>query len=133
MASASILRWPGAKTRAVSQILPHFPRNASEVASIFLGGGSVELALCAQGVKVWGYDACSYLINYWQVMLRNPERLANRMESLFLPKMQAMDRQFFYQLCMSSAEVGILGGRISGEFQPQMMVLGCFGLSPYAA
>ncbi len=35
--------------------------------------------------------------------------------------------------CMSSAEVGILGGRISGEFQPQMMVLGCFGLSPYAA
>jgi len=35
--------------------------------------------------------------------------------------------------CMSSAEVGILGGRISGEFQPQIMVLGCFGLSPYAA
>ncbi len=26
--------------------------------------------------------------------------------------------------CMSSAEVGILGGRISGEFQPQIMVLG---------
>ena len=35
--------------------------------------------------------------------------------------------------CMSSAEMGILGGRISGEFRPQMMVLGCFGLSPYAA
>ena len=39
----------------------------------------------------------------------------------------------FFIACMSSAEVGILGGRISGEFQPQMMVLGCFGLSPYAA
>jgi hypothetical protein len=35
--------------------------------------------------------------------------------------------------CMSSAEMGILGGRISGEFRPQMMVLGYFGLSPYAA
>ncbi len=29
-----------------------------------------------------------------------------------------------YGICMSSAEVGILGGRISGEFQPQIMVLG---------
>ncbi len=35
--------------------------------------------------------------------------------------------------CMSSDKMGILGGRISGEFRPQMMVLGCFGLSPYAA
>ncbi len=98
MASASILRWPGAKTRAVEQILEHFPRNVSEVASIFLGGGSVELALCALGIMVRGYDRCSYLINYWQVLLRSPERLANRMESLFLPKMQGMERQFFYRL-----------------------------------
>jgi hypothetical protein len=28
-----------------------------------------------------------------------------------------------YVCCMSSAEMGILGGRISGEFLPQMMVL----------
>ncbi len=98
MASASNLRWPGAKTRAVEQIIEHFPRNVSEVASPFLGGGSVELALCDQGIKVWGYDRCAYLINYWQVLLRNPERLANRMESLFLPKMQEMERRFFYRL-----------------------------------
>jgi hypothetical protein len=31
--------------------------------------------------------------------------------------------------CMSSARMGILDGRISGEFRPQMMVLGRFGLS----
>jgi len=98
MASASNLRWPGAKTRAVGQILEHFPRNVGEVASPFLGGGSVELALCDRGVKVWGYDRCSYLINYWQVLLRSPERLANRMESLFLPKMQEMEGRFFYRL-----------------------------------
>jgi len=98
MASASNLRWPGAKTRAVGQILEHFPRNVGEVASPFLGGGSVELALCDRGVKVWGYDRCSYLINYWQVLLRSPERLANRMQSLFLPKMQDMEGQFFYRL-----------------------------------
>jgi len=30
-------------------------------------------------------------------------------------------------VCMSSAEMGILGGRIGGEFRPQMMVLGRFG------
>jgi len=91
MASASNLRWPGAKTRAVEQILEHFPRNLGVVASPFLGGGSVELALCDRGVKVCGYDRCSYLINYWQVLLRSPERLANRMQSLFLPKMKEME------------------------------------------
>lgn len=56
------------------------------------------MALCEEGVKVWGYDTCSYLINYWQVLLRSPERLANRMESLFLPKMQEMEGRFFYRL-----------------------------------
>jgi hypothetical protein len=30
--------------------------------------------------------------------------------------------------CMSSAEMGILGGRICGEFPPQMMVVECFGI-----
>ncbi len=98
MASASNLRWPGAKTRAVEQILEHFPLDVREVASVFLGGGSVELALCDQGVRVWGYDRCSYLINYWQVLLRSPERLANRMQSLFLPKMNEMEGHFFYRL-----------------------------------
>jgi DNA adenine methylase len=46
----SNLRWPGGKTRAVDAILEYIPPNVSEVASIFLGGGSIELTLCALGV-----------------------------------------------------------------------------------
>ncbi len=49
------------------------------------------------------------------------------------PNYASSDWIFDQTNCMSSAEMGILGGRISGESRPQMMVLGCFGLSPYAA
>jgi DNA adenine methylase len=94
----SNLRWPGGKSRAVDPILEHFPANLTEVASIFLGGGSIELALCALGILVFGYDNCPYLINYWRMLLRSPERLANRMDTLFLPKMNDMGSLFFYRL-----------------------------------
>lgn len=94
----SNLRWPGGKSRAVDAILEHIPPNVAEVTSIFLGGGSIELALCALDVLVFGYDNCSHLINYWRMLLRSPERLANRMEALFLPKMNDMGSRFFYRL-----------------------------------
>ena len=94
----SNLRWPGGKSRAVDTVLEHIPPNIAEVTSIFLGGGSIELALCALGVLVFGYDSCSHLINYWQVLLRGPDRLANRMESLFLPKINEMRSRFFSRL-----------------------------------
>lgn len=94
----SNLRWPGGKTRAIGPILERFPADTTEVASIFLGGGSVELALCALGIIVLGYDSCNHLINYWQVLLRGPERLANRMESLFLPKITEMGSRFFSRI-----------------------------------
>jgi DNA adenine methylase len=98
MPQKSNLRWPGGKSRAISPILEHFPRNITEVASIFLGGGSIELALCELGISVSGCDNCSHLINYWRMLLRCPERIASRVESLFLPKMNEMRNRFFYRL-----------------------------------
>ena len=61
----SLLRYPGGKTRAVKHILPYFPAETRLVLSPFLGGASVELALCDKGIKVYGYDAFQHLITFW--------------------------------------------------------------------
>jgi DNA adenine methylase len=41
----SPLRYPGGKSRAVSQILPHIPLNIREYREPFVGGGSVFFAM----------------------------------------------------------------------------------------
>jgi DNA adenine methylase len=92
------LRWPGGKTKVAHRIAGHVPSSEPEVASIFLGGGSVELVLCGRGTTIWAYDNSPDLITYWEMLLRSPDRLANRMESLFLPKMHVMGSRFFYRL-----------------------------------
>lgn len=39
--------------------------------SPFLGGGAVELNLALRGIQVYGYDADTHLVNFWQQWLRN--------------------------------------------------------------
>ena len=41
----SPLRYPGGKSRALKQILPHVPLNISEFREPFVGGGSVFFAI----------------------------------------------------------------------------------------
>lgn len=41
----SPLRYPGGKSRAIKQILPHIPKNIKEYREPFIGGGSVFLAI----------------------------------------------------------------------------------------
>lgn len=51
----SPLRYPGGKSRALKQILPHVPLNISEFREPFVGGGSVFFAirnLFQDGIKV---------------------------------------------------------------------------------
>ncbi len=77
----SILRYPGGKTRAVKHITPLFPE-MSEMVSPFLGGGSIEIAMAEQGVRVHGYDIFEPLVNFWNRVLENPESTANLLEGL---------------------------------------------------
>jgi len=80
----SPLRYPGGKSRAVSKIvdkyiIPNIPES-KKVCSPFFGGGSIEIDLAKRGFRVYGYDAFLPLVDFWQVLLKNPNKLANATE-----------------------------------------------------
>jgi len=89
----SPLRFPGGKSRAVTQILQFFPRTPGSLASPFVGGGSVELAAAHMGWRVHAYDAFKPLVGFWQTVLTNSEGLADKVMDYYpLPK------ETFYRL-----------------------------------
>ena len=74
------LRYAGGKSLAVGHVIEHLPDGIDSIVSPFFGGGSVEIA-CARelGLPVRGYDVFNILTNYWQVQLRQPVALADRL------------------------------------------------------
>ena len=70
------LRYAGGKTLAVGLITELIPGNTKKVVSPFFGGGSVEIACGNElGITVIGYDIFDILINYWDIQLKQPEKL----------------------------------------------------------
>ena len=74
------LRYAGGKSLAVGHVIEAMPDHVTHMVSPFFGGGSVEVA-CARelGITVQGYDLFDILTNYWQVQLKSPKPLANRL------------------------------------------------------
>jgi DNA adenine methylase len=72
----SPLRYPGGKSRATKVITDLIPEDVTELISPFLGGGSVELACTARGIKVQGYDTFKPLVAFWKLLLTDPAKLA---------------------------------------------------------
>ncbi len=89
----SVLRYPGGKSRAVETILKYIPENTKEIVSPFFGGGSIELACASLGMKVYGYDVFSSLVEFWQELLENPNTLVANVQK-YLP----LTKEQFYQL-----------------------------------
>ncbi len=79
----SPLRYPGGKSRAITTILKQIPINTKEVCSPFIGGGSIELALISNNIRVYAYDNFQLLIEFWQCLLKDPNELANRITSYY--------------------------------------------------
>lgn len=79
----SPLRYPGGKSRGVKEIIKYFPPEVDRVCAPFLGGGSVELELVSRGVEVFGYDIFEPVVDFWQVLLKNPDKLANRVRKYY--------------------------------------------------
>ena len=61
--------------------------------SPFLGGGSVELACAARGIKVFGSDLFEPLVNFWNHLLADADILADVVEQ-YLP----LPKHRFYEL-----------------------------------
>lgn len=94
----SPLRYPGGKSRAVKYILDLIPQGIDTLASPFLGGGSIELAMASKrGTRVYGYDIFKPLVTFWQALLKNPSKLSNAVKEhhpLSRTKFYALQNRF---------------------------------------
>ena len=76
------MKYAGGKAFGVYQILEYFPKNLSKVVSPFIGGGSLEVAICKElQVPVIGYDIFELLVNYWQVQIKQPQELYEKLKT----------------------------------------------------
>jgi DNA adenine methylase len=90
----SPLRYPGGKSRAVNILKDYIPLGTKTLCSPFFGGGSLEI-YCAQiGIRVYGYDYFQPLVDFWQWLLKDPQKLAKAVEK-FRP---LKSREVFYDL-----------------------------------
>ena len=91
--SRSPLRYPGGKTRAVNTVMQFIPENTKSIVSPFLGGGSIELACAAKGMKVYSADAFTPLVHFWKQVIKNPVLLSERVR-----KYHPLSKATFYSL-----------------------------------
>ena len=88
----SPLRYPGGKNRAVKEIYSCIPASEKLLCSPFLGGASVELA-CSTRMQVRGYDAFDPLVDFWNVLMDDPDGLADAVSKYY-----PLSRAKFYNL-----------------------------------
>ena len=77
----SPIRYPGGKRWLFKTLSAYIPK-VNEMVSPFFGGGAIELNLSARGVKVYGYDICPYLTNFWQHYIPHQHTLQKDAEAL---------------------------------------------------
>ena len=73
----SPLRYPGGKSRAVKTLFKYIPVGTKTLCSPFFGGGSLEIYCAQKGIRVFGYDSFGSLLDFWQKLLENPQKLAD--------------------------------------------------------
>lgn len=93
MTLKSPLRYPGGKSRAIKIISKYVPKGTTELCSPFFGGGSFELFCVQNGVRVYGYDSFEPLVDFWQILLKNPIKLATSVK-----KYHPLKKEKFYEL-----------------------------------
>jgi len=88
----SPLRYPGGKSRAVKILAKYIPQGTKELCSPFFGGGSFEIYCAQKGIRVYGYDNFKPLVDFWQCLLEDPNKLADEV-SRHMP----LKRDIFYE------------------------------------
>jgi DNA adenine methylase len=98
--SKSPLRYPGGKSRALPQILPHIPLNITEYRDPFVGGGSVFLAargLFRRNIHYVINDLNYDLICFWRFVRDDNDRLVAAV-SAFYHHYQNKGRELYHFL-----------------------------------
>ncbi len=90
----SPLRYPGGKSRAVKTLYNYIPIGTKTLCSPFFGGGSLEIFCAQNDIKVFGYDYFQPLVDFWQWLLKDPQKLADAVEK-FRP---LKSKEVFYDL-----------------------------------
>ena len=71
----SPLKYKGDDPRIVPLMSDLIPKNIKKVCSPFLGGGSLELSLAHMGKKVFAYTHDEELLEFWQNLSTDPDRV----------------------------------------------------------
>lgn len=93
----SLIKYIGGKCFWRHDIVRFFPKNTKLCVSPFVGGGHVEVLLSSMGKMVCCGDIYKPLVYAWNVLLKCPELIAERMED-YVPKREnhiEIRRQFF--------------------------------------
>lgn len=82
-----LLKWVGGKTQLLDVILPTFPTQIQNYYELFLGGGSVLLALlsetpCRIHGQIYAYDSNPVLIAFYQHVQTQPQALFDTIQEL---------------------------------------------------
>jgi len=84
--ATSPLRYPGGKSRAITQIMPHIPVDLQEYREPFFGGGSVYFAvknLFGSRVKTyWVNDIYTDLYDFWRAARDDNQRLVDAVQAM---------------------------------------------------
>ena len=87
MALKPAIKWSGSKRSQASEIISHFPKEIDTYYEPFCGGCSVLGELLCSNINVNKYvcsDINEDLINLWNEIKRNPDRVADYYEKLWL-------------------------------------------------
>ena len=87
----SPLRYAGGKTRGAQEIISFIPSDCTEICSPFLGGGAVEILCAGKGMKVHAYDNFAPLVEFWECLLQDAVKLAERVREFY-----PLSRDMFY-------------------------------------
>uniref|UniRef100_A0A6C0F8L5 site-specific DNA-methyltransferase (adenine-specific) n=1 Tax=viral metagenome TaxID=1070528 RepID=A0A6C0F8L5_9ZZZZ len=78
------LKWVGGKTQIIEKVLSKFPKEIENYYELFLGGGSVLLALLSSDItikgKIYAYDINKPLIYLYKNIQRNPSNLYKKIK-----------------------------------------------------